>query len=142
MAGELKDMRGFEAATGQPTQEVVTRRDFFTLVGWGGFLAAMAGVGVGSFNACSNQWGASDLGAQFGGFLTQCIEQLGYDVDLQAYRDCVTQKCQSVFGNKQDLVDGCYWFTNWFECADNPVVNYAQISCPQDLPDRSGLPGR
>jgi cytochrome b6-f complex iron-sulfur subunit len=49
MAGELKDMRGFEAATGQTSDEVVTRRDFFTLVGWGGFLAAMAGVGVGSF---------------------------------------------------------------------------------------------
>ena len=59
-------------------------------------------------------------------------------------RDYTTgiQKCQSVFGDKQDLMDGCHWFTNWLECADNPVVNYAQVSCPQVLPDRSGLPGR
>lgn len=45
----MKDMRGFEADSGKADDEPVTRRDFFTLVGWGGFLAAMGGVGLGSF---------------------------------------------------------------------------------------------
>ena len=30
------------------------------------------GGGVGKFNACSKQWGTSDLGAQYGGFFTEC----------------------------------------------------------------------
>ena len=38
------------------------------------------GGGVGLFNACTTQWGipVSELGAQYGGLLSACQEQVGY----------------------------------------------------------------
>lgn len=87
------------------------------------------GGGVGEFNACSSQWGTSDLGAQYGGFLLGC----------SGNKDCVRQKCQTVFANRPDLMRGCDWFLGWFNAADNPNFVVKQIACPQDIKTESGL---
>jgi len=87
------------------------------------------GGGVGANNACSNQWGTSDLGAQYGGFLAGCNGDL----------TCVKNKCQQVFAGKQDLLDGCDWFLGWFSAADNPSFTYEKVSCPQEITQHSGL---
>lgn len=87
------------------------------------------GGGVGLLNACSKQWGTSDLGAQYGGFLAGC----------NGGKDCVRQKCTQLFADKPDLMAGCEWFLGWFNAADNPNVIYRQIACPQAITQRSGL---
>src|SRR6185436_6107338 len=87
------------------------------------------GGGVGALNACSNQWGTSDLGATYGGFLAGCNGNTG----------CVQQKCQTVFANKPDLMAGCNWFLGWFGAADNPNMTAKQIACPSMITQKSGL---
>jgi hypothetical protein len=87
------------------------------------------GGGVGALNACSTQWGSSDLGAQYGGFLAGC----------NGSTSCVQQKCQSIFGDKPDLLAGCNWFLGWFGAADNPNMTAKQIACPALLKQWSGL---
>ena len=87
------------------------------------------GGGVGLLDACSNQWGTSDLGAQYGGFLAGC----------NGDKTCVKNKCQQVFAGKQDLLDGCDWFLGWFAAADNPNFTYEKIACPAEITQRSGL---
>jgi hypothetical protein len=84
------------------------------------------GGGVGALNACSNQWGTSDLGATYGGFLAGC----------NGSASCVQQKCQTIFGNKPDLLAGCNWFLGWFGAADNPNMVVKEISCPSLLTSR------
>jgi Glycosyl hydrolase family 45 len=108
-------------------------------VGGGQFDLAIPGGGVGAFNACSTQWGAlpSSLGAQYGGFLADCKQQVSA-TDLQAIKTCVMQKCSSVFDQKglTELADGCHWFVDWFQAADNPTLKYAEVACPSELMDR------
>ena len=87
------------------------------------------GGGVGEFNGCSAQWGTSDLGAQYGGFLLAC----------SGNKDCVQQRCQTVFGTRPDLMRGCEWFLGWFNAADNPNFVFKPIACPQEIKTDSGL---
>ena len=87
------------------------------------------GGGVGLLNACSNQWGTSDLGAQYGGFLRGCNGDVG----------CTRNKCQTVFANKPELMAGCDWFLGWYNAADNPNLVYKQIACPEAIKQHSGL---
>jgi len=98
------------------------------------FDVLIPGGGVGQFNACSAQWGTSDLGAQYGGFLQNCSTSGNK-------AQCVQQKCQQVFANKPDLMAGCNWFTTWYNTADNPSVTYKQTSCPAAITAKSGLQG-
>lgn len=101
------------------------------------------GGGVGLFNACSAQWGVSnnELGAQYGGFLSACKEQLGFDKSLNEYKACVAQRCDSVFASRglTELHQGCMWFVDWFEAADNPSLRYKEVACPAELINRSGM---
>ncbi len=87
------------------------------------------GGGVGDFDACSSQWGSSDLGAQYGGFLAGC----------NGDRSCVEQKCQRVFAGKPELLAGCNWFLGWFNLANNPNLVYREVACPAAITQRSGL---
>ncbi|MEO5768699.1 MAG: hypothetical protein ABIS92_10145 [Polyangia bacterium] len=87
------------------------------------------GGGVGALNACSSQWGTSDLGATYGGFLAGCNGDL----------NCVKQKCQTVFSGKPDLQAGCDWFLTWYGAADNPSLVFKQIACPAAITQKSGL---
>ena len=86
------------------------------------------GGGVGQFNACSNQWGSSDLGAQYGGFATTCKNDAA----------CIKNKCNTIFAGKPDLMAGCDWYLNWFGGADNPKFQYKEIACPQAIKNKSG----
>lgn len=87
------------------------------------------GGGVGDFDACTNQWGSSDLGARYGGFLAGC----------NGDKNCVRQKCQTIFSSKPDLMAGCDWFLGWFGGADNPTMTAKQIACPSMITQKTGL---
>jgi hypothetical protein len=104
-------------------------------VGSNQFDIAVPGGGVGAFNACSSQWGvpASELGQQYGGFLATCKSASGND--HQALKNCVMQKCTSVFESRglTELAAGCRWYVEWFEAADNPSLKYAEVPCPAEL---------
>lgn len=98
-------------------------------IGGGQFDLLIPGGGVGDFNACSNQWGVSDLGAQYGGFMLSCNGDKG----------CTQNKCNTVFGSKPLLKAGCDWFLGWFNGADNPTLKYAQVTCPDAITAKSGM---
>ncbi len=100
-------------------------------VGSDQFDLMVPGGGVGALNACSTQWGTTDLGAQYGGFLAGC----------SGNTSCVQQKCQTVFAGKPDLLAGCTWFLGWFGAADNPNVGVQQVACPPEIIAKSGLQG-
>jgi hypothetical protein len=89
------------------------------------------GGGVGDFDACSKQWGSSDLGAKYGGFLAGC----------NGDKTCVQNKCSTIFATKPTLKAGCDWFTGWFNAADNPALKYKQIPCPSAITAKSGMSG-
>jgi hypothetical protein len=80
------------------------------------------GGGVGMFNACSTQWGTNDLGAQYGGFLSECTGA------HSAKKECVRQECMKIPAGKAR--EGCLWFVDWFEVADNPKFTSQQTNCP------------
>jgi hypothetical protein len=95
------------------------------------------GGGVGDFNACSSQWGTSDLGAQYGGFFLAC--QMANDYDYAKSKACAAAKCQSIFATKPDLLASCNWFTTWFDAPDNPALMYKEVTCPAGITSVSGL---
>ena len=66
------------------------------------------GGGVGAFNALSTQIGvpASGLGANGGGFMTECQQSLGWDNTVEAYQECVIKKCDEVFKDWPNLLRG------------------------------------
>lgn len=81
------------------------------------------GGGVGLFNACSRQWNTDDLGSQYGGFLATCTT--GTHADK---KECVRQKCTNIPAGTAR--DGCNWFVDWFEIADNPNFTSEPTNCP------------
>lgn len=112
-------------------------------VGGGQFDLLVPGGGVGAFNACSAQWGVSnsELGVQYGGFLAACKNELGWNASLAQYKSCVANRCNSVFASRglTDLYQGCMWFVDWFQAADNPSLKYKEVACPSELTSRSGM---
>lgn len=80
------------------------------------FDLAIPGGGVGIFNGCSQQWGGINLGNRFGGFVDRS--------------QCATLSAQ--------WQGGCYWRFDWFKNADNPSVEFEEVSCPQAMIDRTG----
>lgn len=80
------------------------------------------GGGVGQFNACSRQWGTSELGAQYGGFLSECTGP------HSAKKECVRQGCMKIPAGPAR--DGCIWFVDWFQVADNPKFTSQATDCP------------
>ena len=80
------------------------------------------GGGVGQFNACSRQWGTNDLGAQYGGFLTEC------QGSHAQRKECVRTECMKIPAGPAR--DGCLWFVDWFQVADNPKFTSQQVDCP------------
>ncbi|HEU4579625.1 MAG TPA: hypothetical protein VFS67_15310 [Polyangiaceae bacterium] len=80
------------------------------------------GGGVGLFNACSRQWNSNDLGAQYGGFLTNCTG--GHSEK----KECVRRNCMKIPAGPAR--DGCLWFVDWFEVADDPKFTSQPVDCP------------
>ena len=103
----------------------------------GQFDLMVPGGGVGAFNALSTQIGvpASGLGANGGGFLSECQQNLGWDNTVEAYQECVLKKCDEVFKDWPNLLRGCRWYAEWFMAADNPTFNWEEVDCPQYLVD-------
>lgn len=95
------------------------------------------GGGVGALDACSKQWGTTDLGEQYGGFFLACQKQNNFDYEKS--KACAKAKCDSVFANKPELRTGCEWFTGWFGAPDNPAVLYKEVTCPDAITKNSGL---
>jgi hypothetical protein len=68
---------------------------------------------------------------QFGGLFAECNDNV----------QCTQQKCNTVFAGKPDLLAGCNWFLGWFTAADNPNINFKQVTCPSQLTQKSGMSG-
>lgn len=98
-------------------------------VGSGQFDLLIPGGGVGAFNGCSVQWGTDDLGAQYGGFLTECNDDV----------NCLKNKCQEIFSGKAELLSGCLFHAEWMGGANNPNLRYAEVDCPAELEAVSGM---
>lgn len=106
----------------------------------GQFDLMVPGGGVGAFDALTTQVKkGSDFnwGAGFGGFLTECQNQLGYDATLVAYQTCIKDMCDAAFGDAglPNLLRGCHWFADWYKAADNPTYYIEEVDCPQYLID-------
>ena len=99
----------------------------------GQFDVMIPGGGVGAFNGCANMgWG--DQGAQYGGLLSKCEDEVGYDGDLLNKRkQCLTEKCNKSFANDSEAKEGCLFLATWMEAAGNPLHTYKEVDCPQAL---------
>lgn len=106
-------------------------------VGSDQFDLLIPGGGVGDFDACSSQWGTTDLGERYGGFYLACQKQNNFDHARS--KACAAAKCQSVFNGKPVLLEGCNWFLNWFNAPDNPQLVYKEVPCPEAITAKSGL---
>lgn len=93
----------------------------------------LPGGGTGAMYGCDVAWGVSqgsgELGAQYGGLRAGCSG------DLNSIKSCVAQKCESLFGSRglDEMYDGCMWYANWFQAADNPNFTRRTIDCPSEL---------
>lgn len=91
------------------------------------------GGGTGAMYGCDVAWGVNqgsgELGATYGGLRSGCTG------DLNGIKSCVTQKCESLFGSRglTEMYDGCMWYANWFQSADNPNFKIETIECPSEL---------
>jgi Glycosyl hydrolase family 45 len=82
------------------------------------------GVGINP-DTCKKQWNVSDLGPAHGGFLTACTGS------YEEKKSCVRQKCSVI--PEGDARNGCLWFVDWYQAADNPNFRWEPIACPSDM---------
>lgn len=102
-------------------------------VAGGQFDIMIPGGGVGIFNGC--QGVMSTAGKQYGGLLSDCEEQVGWDGDVTEKRkSCLKEKCNANFGG--DALQGCLFLANWMEAAGNPTMEYSETACPDALKSR------
>ena len=105
-------------------------------VAGGQFDVMIPGGGVGAFNGCANILG-SNLGKTFGGFLSDCEEEVGWNVsDEEMYekrKSCLTDKCNTAFSGKDLALKGCLFLADWMEGAGNPMHEYEEVECPEEL---------
>jgi hypothetical protein len=77
---------------------------------------------------------------QYGGLLSDCENSVGWslsDDDMYTQRkQCLVNKCNSLFANKSKAKQGCLFLANFLEAAGNPVHKYYEVECPQVLKDR------
>ena len=105
-------------------------------VAGGQFDIMIPGGGVGLFNGCSGIFNGN-MGATYGGLLSDCENQSGWDGNVyQARKSCLSEKCRTVFSNQPLAVEGCLFLANWMEAAGNPLHNYEPVACPSDLASR------
>lgn len=98
-------------------------------VGNNQFDILIPGGGVGAFDGCSKQWGTGNLGETYGGFLAACKGSVS----------CLTNKCNDIFSDKPDLLAGCLFHAEWMAGADNPKLRYAEVDCPPELEQTTGM---
>jgi hypothetical protein len=81
------------------------------------FDLAIPGSGVGQFpQGCAKQFNGAWMGNTNGGYWQRdhC-----YNLPAGSFRD------------------GCFWRFDWFKNADNPSVDFKEVSCPQAMIDRT-----
>ena len=115
------------------TQAIKGKQMIIQIINNGGVQAnqfdlLIPGGGVGALDACQTQWGTTNLGSQYGGFLSACEQS-----DPTDPTSCVQSMCNTVFAGKSDLLAGCNWFLTWFQAADNPTFVYQAVNCPSDF---------
>lgn len=74
------------------------------------------GVGIFGNHACEQQWGAIDMGDQYGGFTTR-------------------EMCEQL---PESWRDGCYFRFDWYENVGDPDVEWYEVACPRELTELSG----
>ena len=105
-------------------------------VNHGQFDVMIPGGGLGAFDGCS-QMGWGNQGEKYGGLLSNCENEVGYDGDLLNKRkECLTRKCNEVFKNDEQAKEGCMFLATWMEAAGNPNHNFKEVECPQALKAR------
>jgi len=90
------------------------------------------GGGVGLFNGCDHLFGSANMGVQYGGLLTECL-------DVKKASDpvaCLKEGCQKAFSNIPLALEGCMWHVNFMEGADNPSMTFEEIECPDVLKEK------
>jgi len=132
---------GFKHGTANETHQAVKGKTLIVMtsnmgydVSGGQFDVLIPGGGVGAFDAFSSQIGVqkNQLGEQYGGLLSACENENNYD--FTKYKSCLTNKC-NIFTNAT-LKEGCLFYANWFEAANNPTMLYKEVNCPQYLIDK------
>ena len=107
-------------------------------VAGGQFDVMIPGGGVGLFNGCADIFGSGNMGAQYGGLLSDCENEVGWSLDDNSMytkrKECLKKKCNSVFTNEQ-AVKGCLFLADYMEAAGNPLHKYKEVECPQFLKD-------
>jgi hypothetical protein len=96
------------------------------------------GGGVGANDACSTEWGTSNIGETYGGFLATCQGESGV---YATYETCTQTFCQTVFSSSADadLLAGCNWLVTWLAAANNPNLVYTPVACPAAITAVSGM---
>jgi hypothetical protein len=81
------------------------------------FDLAIPGSGVGLFpEGCQKQFNNAWLGNTYGGYWER-------------------NQCDNLPAGQ--FRNACYWRFDWFKNADNPTVNFREVSCPQAMIDRT-----
>jgi len=97
------------------------------------FDVMIPGGGLGQFDGCG-QMGWGNQGEKFGGLLSNCENEVGYDGDLLNKRkECLSRKCNEVFKNDEQAKEGCMFLATWMEAAGNPNFESKEVECPQAL---------
>lgn len=89
----------------------------------GQFDIMIPGGGVGLFNGCEAQLGVTEMGKQYGGFISDCKHDA----------ECIIEKCK-VFSNYPKIQAGCEFSAIWMNGASNPTFKYEELeSCPEEI---------
>jgi hypothetical protein len=101
----------------------------------GQFDIMIPGGGFGAFNGCNQMgWNIPQNTTTYGGLLSDCEKEVGYNGDLLTKRkECLTKKCNSAFAGDTEAKEGCLFLATWMEAAGNPNHTYKEVPCPQAL---------
>lgn len=80
---------------------------------------------------------SGDMGAKWGGVLTDCQDEAGMSDDVKSNterKQCLIRKCTENFTGQPR--EGCLFYAYFLEAAGNPKVTYKEIECPQILKDK------
>ena len=106
-------------------------------VAGGQFDIMIPGGGVGIFNGCNEILG-NNMGAQYGGLLSDCENEVGYggnDDEIYTKRkECLVRKCNNY--PSAIVKQGCLFLADFMEAAGNPLHTFKEIECPQVLKDK------
>ena len=127
----------------------------------GQFDLLVPGGGLGAFDSFTGQLGYSDpaiLGKNHGGLTSACqdelVQRLGWwepgstdggrnvKTVITEWQECLRDKCDAVFGKPEHalLRQGCRFYADFFNAADNPTLTYSRMnSCPDLLVNRYKL---